>query len=146
MSLYFELSELVPEDQIKIKAFLRYRRHNDSNYRTEHPWVGQRIWRPVHVLRFSGKLIKEPWDDLLIQDSMTQSATHPVPVKIVRARRRGVDSWVANDADARGIICLCFEPVPADWTYFEIQKVHFLESSLVVRPVAGERRELLDKF
>jgi hypothetical protein len=144
--LYVELTDLEPADQVRIKAFLRYRRHADSNYTTDHKWVGKRIWRPVDKVVWAGKLIKEPWDDLLIQDSLTRSE-RPVPVKILRAKQRRSDAeWIAKDADETGIICLCFDPVPADWTYFEIQKVHFLEKSLIVKPIVGDKQELLRMF
>jgi hypothetical protein len=142
-----DLSELPEADQLRIRAFIRHRRHNDSNYTTEHSWVGQRIWRPVHVVSFRGKLIKEPFDDLLIQDSLTKSEVRPKSVKVLRTRKRLSDeSWIARDADESGLVCLCFEPIPAEWTYFEIQKGHFLETSVVVRPVVGEKSELLAKF
>jgi hypothetical protein len=144
--LYVELSDLEPADQLRIKAFLRYRRHADSNYTTEHRWVDKKVWRPVDIVAWEGKLVKEPWDDLLIQDSLTRSSK-PVPVKILRAKLRQSDQeWIAKDADSYGIICLCFDPIPVDWTYFEIQKVHFLEKSLIVKPVAGDRQELLRMF
>jgi|GEM_PF-3138362 hypothetical protein len=144
--LYVELKDLEPADQIKIRSFLRYRRHADSNYNTEHAWVGKKIWRPVDKVAWMGKLVKEPWDDLLIQDSLTRSET-PVPVKILRAKQRRSDQeWIAKDADDSGIICLCFHPVPMDWTWFEIEKVHFLEKSLIIKPVVGDRQELLRMF
>jgi hypothetical protein len=144
--LHFELSDLEPADQIKIRAFLRYRRHADSNYTTEHQWVGKKIWRPVDKVAWGGKLIRIPWDDLLIHDSLTRSE-RPVPVKILRAKQRFSDGeWIAKDADETGLICMSFHPIPEDWTYFEIQKVHFLETSLVVKPVVGDRQELLRMF
>jgi hypothetical protein len=144
---YCDLSELATSDQLKIRAFLRYRHHAASNYTTEHEWVGKKVWRPVDVIAWKDKMVREPWDDLLIQDSLTKSKTMPKPVKILRAKQRFSDKeWIARDADELGIVCLCFDPIPEDWTWFEIIKVHFLETSLIVKPVIGDKQELFRMF
>ena len=141
------LSELESEVQERIRAFFSYRRRCNSNYLVDHPWVGKKIWRPVDVTVWGGQLVKEPWDDLLIADAKTHSIPS-LPVKILRAgQRRSDGEWIAKDANSLGNrICRCFEPIPLDWTYFEIQKVHFLETSLIARPVIGPMTELLSMF
>ncbi|MEJ0021554.1 MAG: hypothetical protein WDN47_03130 [Candidatus Doudnabacteria bacterium] len=108
-----------------------------------HEWIGRKIWRPVHVAACFGITVKEPWDDLLIQDSVTLSGN---PTKVLRAYQRRDGELIAADASERGRACLCFDPVPSEWTYFVIQKVHIMETSVIVRPVAGDRQELLHMF
>lgn len=144
--IYVDLSDLSTSDRERIKAFQRHRHQTDSNYTTDHAWVGSRIWRPVDMLPFEGKLVRIPWDDLLIEDSMTRSDT-PKPVKILRASRRRSDQvWIAKDADSSGMFCFCFDEVPKGWTYFEIVKVHYFERSVIVRPVVGSEQELFDIY
>ena len=144
MRTYVSLSELDPFDQQRIRELMYQERHNVSKFLYDHEYVGQRIWRPVYVIPFGSKLIKEPWDDLLIQDSQTKA--HHTPVKVFRAWRRGDGEWVAKDADSRGMVCLCFDPIPKDWTYFQIQKVHSTGRSMVVSPVEGDKQELFRMF
>jgi hypothetical protein len=52
--------------------------------------------------------------------------------------------WLAVPWEEKGgRVCVCDEPIPDDWTYFEVlfSDVNFV----AVSPVAGAREELLDK-
>lgn len=129
----------------RLQQYIRHVRRQRTPYLTEHEWVGQKVWRRVaiHRFMFGAEPLKEPWD-LLVRDSKFHDPK--VGAKVFRAFLRKDGVWVANDADTQGMVCLCFKPIPENFTYFVIQKVHFWETSVIVEPVAGEMQELFRMF
>jgi hypothetical protein len=145
MKTYVGLQELSQDERDLLRGFFAHRHRAKSDYTTQHAWVGEKIWKPVDVATWAGKLIKEPWNDLLFQHSI-HHPLHP-HARVFRARRRPDGNWNAMDADSRGdMVCLCFESIPTNWTYFQIVKVHYLGTGLVVKPVVGTLDELLKQY
>ena len=59
-------------------------------------------------------------------------------------REAGLSDWLAVPWETTGgRVCVCDEPIPDDWTYFEVL---FADVNFVaVSPVAGDREELRGK-
>jgi hypothetical protein len=100
--------------------------------------VGARIYRPARVvdgrkrdhLEFDTVTMKDFGDGTVMLRAAPWEACLP--------------DWLAVPWETSGgRICVCDEPIPGDWTYFEVlfSDVNFV----AVSPVAGAREELLDK-
>ena len=100
--------------------------------------VGTRIYRPARLVT-TGNGYQVEIDTPTMKDFGDGTL-------MLRAAPREdyLPDWLAvNWETAGGRVCVCDEPVPDDWTYFEVlfSDVNFV----AVSPVAGEREELRRK-
>jgi hypothetical protein len=100
--------------------------------------VGTRIYRPARFMEHGSGVevvletpsIKDFGDGTLMLRAVPREAYLP--------------DWLAVDWEtAGGRVCVCDEPIPDDWTYFEVlfSDVNFV----AVSPVAGDSEELRRK-
>lgn len=100
--------------------------------------VGHRIYRPARLVQ-AGDGYRLEIDTPAMQDfgdgtTMLRAVPHPA----------FLPDWLAVPWETPGgRVCVCDEPIPEDWTYFEVlfEDVNFV----AVSPVAGDRGELQDK-
>lgn len=97
--------------------------------------VGTRIYRPVRVVA-AGDGYQVDVDVVSMKDFGDGTI-------MLRAapREAYVTDWLAVDWETMGgRVCVCDEPIPGDWTYFEVlfSDVNFV----AVSPVAGDPEEL----
>jgi hypothetical protein len=100
--------------------------------------VGTRIYRPAHLMPAGGNVrlelenpsIKDFGDGTIMLRAVSDDAYLP--------------DWLASPWEAPGgRICVCDEPSPDNWTYFEVL---FADVNFVaVSPVAGDPEELKQK-
>ena len=100
--------------------------------------VGTRIYRPARLVR-AGAGHQVDLETLSMKDFGDGTI-------MLRAapREAYLPDWLAVDWEtAGGRVCVCDEPIPDDWTYFEVffQDVNFV----AVSPVAGDPEELRRK-
>ncbi len=100
--------------------------------------VGARIYRPVRWTA-SPEGLRMALATPVIQDFGDGTA-------MLRAlpQTEFLPDWLAVDWETHGgRVCVCDEPIPADWTYFEVlfSDVNFV----AVSPVAGDLEELRQK-
>jgi hypothetical protein len=97
--------------------------------------VGTRIYRPARLEATAGgrRLV-------LDHPSMQDFGDGTVMLR-ARSVDAGDPTWrVVPWEESGGRVCVCDEPVPADWTYFEVL---FADVNFVaVSPVAGDPEEL----
>jgi hypothetical protein len=100
--------------------------------------VGSRIYRPARLVADDGGYrveidtpgMKDFGDGTTMVRAMPQGAYLP--------------DWLAVDWETPGgRVCVCDEPIPEDWTYFEVffEDVNFV----AVSPIAGDPEELRQK-
>jgi hypothetical protein len=96
--------------------------------------VGARIYRPARVVPAGGRLQVVPetprMKDFGDGTTMLRAAPHEAYLP----------DWLAVPWEtAGGRVCVCDEPIPDDWTYFEVifEDVNFV----AVSPVAGDPEE-----
>jgi hypothetical protein len=100
--------------------------------------VGQRIYRPGRLVK-AGDGYRLEIDTPTMQDfgdgtTMLRAAPYPA----------FLPDWLAVPWETPGgRVCVCDEPIPEDWTYFEVffEDVNFV----AVSPVAGDPEELKGK-
>ncbi len=100
--------------------------------------VGTRIYRPARVVSARDS-------DHLELETVTMKDFGDGTIMLRAA------PWEASPSDwqavpwetSGGRVCVCDEPIPDDWTYFEVlfSDVNFV----AVSPVAGDREELREK-
>lgn len=100
--------------------------------------VGTRIYRPVRVVAGDN-------DYQVELDAVTMKNFGDGTIMLRALPREAyLPDWLAVPWETRGgRVCVCDEPIPDDWTYFEVlfSDVNFV----AVSPVAGDRGELRDK-
>ena len=97
--------------------------------------VGTRIYRPARLVE-PGPGIR--WG--LETPTMKDFGDGTIMLRAA-PREDYLPDWLAVDWDtAGGRVCVCDEPIPDDWTYFEVlfSDVNFV----AVSPVAGDPEEL----
>jgi hypothetical protein len=100
--------------------------------------VGTRIYRPARVAG-AGENLQVVLEIPAMKDfgdgtTMLRAAPHPAYLP----------DWLAVPWETDGgRVCVCDEPIPEDWIYFEVfsQDINFV----AVAPVAGELEELKEK-
>ena len=100
--------------------------------------VGTRIYRPVRLVAVGNS-------DHLELGTVTMKDCGDGTVMLRAAlQEAGLSDWLAVPWETRGgRVCVCDEPIPDDWTYFEVL---FADVNFVaVSPVAGDREELRGK-
>jgi hypothetical protein len=100
--------------------------------------VGSRIYRPARLVAAGNR-------DHLELDPLTMKNFGDGTVMLRAAPWEAcLPDWLAVPWETGGgRVCVCDEPIPEDWTYFEVlfSDVNFV----AVSPVAGGREELRDK-
>jgi hypothetical protein len=105
---------------------------------TNHLSVGTRIYRPARLVG-NGSIIKV----VLETPSMKDFGDGTIMLRAAPRDAYLLD-WLAVPWEmTEGRVCVCDEPVPDDWTYFEVlfSDVNFV----AVSPVAGDPEELRRK-
>ncbi len=141
MRLYAEIDPRSSPDGPRIFQSSQASRTH-PNYRYDHEWIGRRIWRPVRVTPGGQRMIQSS-NGFLFRNETTHAGYSK---KVFRAYRRADGELIATDDNSKGRICNCYVPIPDDWTYFVIEAVHIREISVMVRPMVGKRKELLQKY
>ena len=100
--------------------------------------VGTRIYRPARLVKHGpgGKVVRETPSMKDFGDGTTMLRAAP--------REAYLPDWLAVPWETTGgRVCVCDEPIPDDWTYFEVlfEDVNFV----AVSPVAGDPEELKGK-
>jgi hypothetical protein len=100
--------------------------------------VGTRIYRPARLVEngFSVKVVLETPRMKDFGDGTLMLRATP--------REAYLPGWLAVDWETMGgRVCVCDEPIPDEWTYFEVlfSDVNFV----AVSPVAGDPEELRRK-
>ena len=100
--------------------------------------VGARIYRPARLVAVGNS-------DHLELGTVTMKDFGDGTVMLRAAPwEANLPDWLAVPWEAiGGRVCVCDEPIPDDWTYFEVlfSDVNFV----AVSPVAGDRQELRDR-
>ena len=100
--------------------------------------VGARIYRPA-------RLVAAENDYQVEIDTVSMKNFGDGTIMLRAAPREPyLPDWLAVPWETMGgRVCVCDEPVPDDWTYFEVlfSDVNFV----AVSPVAGDREELRSK-
>lgn len=102
---------------------------------------GDRIWRPVVFLANRCMFVETPFKRIRKKG--------PYVIRAGTGERCGfrTKEWVVlNGVLDTGFKCFCFEPVPRDWIYFEVERIHPKGHSATVRPVVGEKMDVLNKY
>jgi hypothetical protein len=98
--------------------------------------VGTRIYRPARLEATAGgrRLVLE-------NPSMQDFGDGTIMLRARFVAAAGAPDWrVVPWEEPGGRVCVCDEPIPADWTYFEVL---FADVNFVaVSPVAGDQEEL----
>jgi hypothetical protein len=100
--------------------------------------VGTRIYRPARLAE-QGPGVKV----VLETPSMKDFGDGTLMLRAA-PRENYLPDWLAVDWETTGgRVCVCDEPIPDDWTYFEVlfSDVNFV----AVSPVAGDSEELRHK-
>jgi len=100
--------------------------------------VGARIYRPARLVA-AGDRVQVVWETPSMKDFGDGTL-------MLRAApwAASLPDWLAVPWEmAGGRVCVCDEPIPDDWTYFEVlfQDVNFV----AVSPIAGDPEELRAK-
>ena len=100
--------------------------------------VGTRIYRPARLVDH-GSGVK------VVLETPSMKAFGDGTIMLRAAPREAyLPDWLAADWETvGGRVCVCDEPIPDDWTYFEVlfSDVNFV----AVSPVAGDPEELKRK-
>ncbi|MEW6387707.1 MAG: hypothetical protein AB1491_09365 [Thermodesulfobacteriota bacterium] len=101
--------------------------------------VGTRIYRPVRLAPPGGM------DQVVLETpAMEHFDDGTVMLRAVPDAALAPDWQVAPWDAPGGRVCVCDEPIPEDWTYFEVL---FADVNFVaVSPVAGDLAELQEKY
>lgn len=113
------------------------------------PPVGTKLYREVFVYQDGGKEIdpcRGGFDENL-PDRSGYKTGFVFRVSEGLGFRR--PNWVVNSGSLsqtfnKGLICFCRQPIPDDWTYFEV--IHAGKNHVVVKPVVGDKEELLAMY
>ena len=100
--------------------------------------VGTRIYRPARLMEHG------PGVELVLETLSMKDFRDGTLMLRAAPRDAYLPDWLAVDWEtAGGRVCVCDEPIPDDWTYFEVlfSDVNFV----AVSPVAGDPEELRRK-
>jgi hypothetical protein len=100
--------------------------------------VGSRIYRPARLIATG-----EGYQVELDAVSMKNFGDGTIMLRAA-PREAYLPDWLAVPWETTGgRVCVCDEPIPEDWTYFEVffEDVNFV----AVSPVAGDKTELRGK-
>jgi hypothetical protein len=100
--------------------------------------VGTRIYRPARLVE------RGPAVEVVLETPTMKDFGDGTLMLRAVPRENYLPGWLAVDWEsAGGRVCVCDEPIPDDWTYFEVlfSDVNFV----AVSPVAGGPEELRRK-
>jgi hypothetical protein len=100
--------------------------------------VGTRIYRPARLVE------QGPGVEVVVETPTMKDFEDGTLMLRAAPREDYLPDWLAVDWEtAGGRVCVCDEPIPDDWTYFEVlfSDVNFV----AVSPVAGDPEELRRK-
>ena len=100
--------------------------------------VGARIYRPARLVEHG------PGVEVVLETPSMKDFGDGTLMLRAAPREAYLPDWLAVPWETMGgRVCVCDEPIPDDWTYFEVlfSDVNFV----AVSPVAGDREELRSK-
>ena len=100
--------------------------------------LGTRIYRPARLGEYS------PGVKVVVETPSMKDFGDGTIMLRAAPREAYLPDWLAVDWEtAGGRVCVCDEPIPDDWTYFEVlfSDVNFV----AVSPVVGDPEELRQK-
>jgi hypothetical protein len=97
--------------------------------------VGTRIYRPARLVEVGDRV------EVVLETPSLKDFGDGTLMLRAAPREAYLPDWLAVPWETRGgRVCVCDEPIPDDWTYFEVlfSDVNFV----AVSPVAGDMEEL----
>ena len=100
--------------------------------------VGARIYRPARLVEAGNRV------QMVVETPSMKDFGDGTTMLRAAPREAYLPDWLAVPWETTGgRVCVCDEPIPDDWTYFEVlfEDVNFV----AVSPVAGDPEELKGK-